>query len=142
MRRIIAITVTSVVWVIVCGFATSPASAAEPWWQLTSGSRPTNLAPGSEGEIFVTAENVGDAGIDGAKTPVTIADTLPADLEPLAIEGDSMRSINLVSPLTCSLSKLSCVYDREAGPHGALDGGFEHALAPFMQLEMRIKVRV
>ena len=140
MRRIIAITVTSVVWVIVCGFATSPASAAEPWWQLTSGSRPTNLAPGSEGEIFVTAENVGDASIDGAKTPVTVTDILPAGVEPLAIEGDSTESVDFGQPLTCSLAKLSCVYDREGEDRPAL--GKEHALAPFMQLEVRIKVRV
>lgn len=39
----------------------SSASAAEPWWHLGSGSRPSFLAPGGEGELVVTAENVGDA---------------------------------------------------------------------------------
>src|ERR1700729_1845069 len=113
MRRIIAVTVVSLLSVIVCAFAASFASATEPWWHLVSGSRPTNLAPGSEGEIFVTAENVGDASIDGAKTPVTVTDILPAGLEPLAIEGDSTKGYTRNMPLTCSLAKLSCIYDRE-----------------------------
>jgi len=142
MRRIIAVIVVSLLSVIVCAFAASFASATEPWWHLTSGARPTNLAPGSESEIFVTAENVGDAGIDGAKTPVTLSDTLPAGLEPLAIEGYSTKDFTSNVPLTCWLAKLSCVYDREGIEDPPPGKGGEHALAPFMQLEVRIKVKV
>jgi hypothetical protein len=139
MRRIIAVTVVSLLSMIVFASAAPFASAAEPWWHLASGSRPTNLAPESEGEIFVTAENVGDAGIDGASTPVTLSDSLPAGLEALAIEGDSTAGANVALPLICSLSKLSCVYNRQADTRGS---GAEHALEPFMQLEVRVKVKV
>jgi len=139
MRRIIAITATLLFLLALTSFVSS-ASANEPWWHLSSGTRPTNLAPESEGEVFLTAENVGDTGIDGAKTPVTITDTLPSGLEALAIEGDSMKGFNIDSPLTCSLVKLSCVYDKEGVEDPPL--GKEHSLAPFMQLEVRIKVRV
>ncbi len=143
MRRSIAIIITSLLTVAALSLGASFASAAEPWWHLTSGSRPTNLAPGSVGEIFVTAENVGDAGINGAKTPVTVADTLPAGLEPLAIEGGSEQGGDLFLPMSCSLSKLSCVYDREGLPYLSVgDSGTEHPLEPFMDLEVRIKVRV
>jgi len=135
MRRFIVVAVVSLLSMIVVGSTASFASAAEPWWHLASGSRPSNLAPESEGEIFVTAENVGDTGIDGAKTPVTIADTLPAGLEAVAIDGTSSVGVNLSLPMTCSLAKLSCVYNREVNSH-------EVGLEPFMQVEVRIKVKV
>ncbi|MGH2878419.1 MAG: hypothetical protein ACRDK4_02275, partial [Solirubrobacteraceae bacterium] len=32
-----------------------------PWWHVGSGARPSALTPGGEGEIVVTAENLGDA---------------------------------------------------------------------------------
>jgi hypothetical protein len=138
----IAVTVVSLLSLVVLASGASLASAAEPWWHLTSGSRPTNLAPESEGEIFVTVENIGDAGIDGAKTPVTVTDALPAGLEALAIEGGSTGAANLMLPMTCSLAKLSCVYNREAEPLQPGGHHSEHPLEPYMQLEVRIKVRV
>jgi len=136
MRRLIAVAAVSLLSLTVFACAASFASAAEPWWHLTSASRPTNLAPESEGEIYVTAVNVGDAGVYGAKAPVTIADTLPAGLEPLAIGAGSMENGGSFAPMTCSLSKLSCVYDGEA----ELAKG--KAVEPYEQIEMRIKVKV
>jgi len=135
MRRIVAVTTVSLAALAALSCGVSSASAAEPWWHLVSGSRPTTLAPESEGEVFVTAENVGDAGIDGAKTPVSVTDTLPPGLEALAIEGGSTGGANTLNLMTCSLAKLSCVYDREPTEP-------EHPLGPYMQLEIRIKVRV
>ncbi|HEV7936647.1 MAG TPA: hypothetical protein VGP18_01315 [Solirubrobacteraceae bacterium] len=55
----------------------APAQATSPWWGLTSTSRPTNLAPGSQGVVVATAANLGDANASG---PVTITDRLPAGL--------------------------------------------------------------
>src|ERR1700722_1129310 len=141
MRRMIVVTVVPLLSAIALALGAPLASAAEPWWHLTSGSRPTNLAPESEGEIVAIAENVGDAGIDGAQTPVTLTDTLPAGLEALAIEGGSTLGANTLLPLSCSLPKLTCVYNREAVEETTAEEG-EHPLAPYMQLEMRIKVRV
>src|ERR1700722_13148459 len=137
MRRMIVVTVGSLLAAAVLVWGASLASAAEPWWHLTSGSRPTYLAPESESEIVVMAENVGDASIDGAKTPVTVTDSLPAGVEALAIEGGSTYGLSNQLSLSCSLAKLACTYEREIETATG-----EHALAPYMQLEVRIKVRV
>jgi len=132
MRRIISTTIVSLLAMVMVALCCSSALANEPWWHLTSGSRPTNLAPESESEIVVTAENVGDAGIDGSKTPVTVTDTLPSGLEALAIEGGSTENVNAMDAMSCSLAGLACVYET----------AFQHPLEPYMDLEVRIKVRV
>ncbi len=53
---------------------------ASPWWRLSSRAAPTNLPPGGQGRIRVTANDLGDAGVVGTTSPVTIEDTLPAGL--------------------------------------------------------------
>ena len=143
MRRVITATMVSLLTVAAFASSASLASAAEPWWHLTSDARPTNLAPESEGEVVVDAENVGDAGIDGARTPVTVTDMLPAGLEPLAIGGGSLRFGNDREPMNCSLAKLSCVYEKEGiRSDGGVAGAVGPLLGPYMDLEVRIKVRV
>jgi len=115
------------VLVMVAGAAPA-AFAVEPWWHLTSGARPTHLAPGGEGTIVVMAEDFGDARVDGTKVPVTITDTLPAGLQALSVVGSEILG-NELTPLSCSKPPvLKCVW-----------GGF---VAPYQQLEVRIKVRV
>jgi len=141
MRRTITITAAFLLTVVALASGASSVSATEPWLHLTSGSRPTNLAPESEGEIVLNAENMGNASIDGAETPVTLTDKLPSGLEALAVEGHSFQSPNFDTPMSCSLSKLTCVYSVEpVEAHGSNPG--EHPLGPYQQLEMRIKVRV
>jgi uncharacterized repeat protein (TIGR01451 family) len=108
--------------------AAPPALAAEPWWHLDAGSRPASLVPGSEGEIVLTAENVGNAA---ANVPVRVSDTLPAGLRAVGIAGTKPKpggSLTETVPLTCSPSGLSC---ESVDP-----------LAPYDQLEVRIKVQV
>jgi hypothetical protein len=109
------------------------ALAVTPWWGLGAGSRPAHLPTeaGEEAELFVTAENLGDAPLDAEETPVTIADTLPAGLEAVGIaaarpglEADFSRP----RFIPCSLEKLSCT--------------FKGTLAPYDELEVRIKVVV
>jgi hypothetical protein len=109
------------------------AFGAEPWWQLGTGARPAHLPAGAgeEADLFVTAENLGDAQLNAKEAPVTIADTLPEGLEAVSIAGNSPGSEdNFVFPdgLTCSLTGLSC--------------SFEGLLAPYDSLEVRIRVRV
>ncbi len=48
-------------------FGIASASAAEPWWHLTSGSAPANLPPEGRGEIVLTAANLGDADANGTR---------------------------------------------------------------------------
>ena len=112
-----------------------PVSAAQPWWELTSGSRPSDLEPGSEGEIVVLAENIGDGAVEGETTPATIVDTLPSGLKAVGIVGNVRRfgGLNLVGTDTevaipCSLGSLTCEMNAK--------------LVPYEQAEIRIRVRV
>jgi hypothetical protein len=84
-----------------------------------------------DGEIYLTAENLGNQTISGANLPVRLADVLPAGLKATGIAatkpsggGDVLRRV----PLPCSLSTLSCTLTQ--------------TLAPYDQLEMRIAVVV
>ena len=47
------------------------ASAASPWWQITTGSHPTNLwipeGPEGSGRLVVTLTNMGDAPLDATQ---------------------------------------------------------------------------
>jgi hypothetical protein len=108
------------------------ASAAEPWWHLTSGSRPSYLPAEEEGTIVLTIENFGDGRVEGAKTPVKITDTLPEGLQAVpgaeAIVGSKPTSAHTSVPLNCTFATLTCK--------------LEESLAPYQQLEVRIKVKV
>jgi hypothetical protein len=82
-----------------------------------------------DGEVFFTAENVGDGALSGVGQPVRIAITLPAGLEATGIAGTAPESSpNGGLPIPCSPADLSCVFS----------GG----LAPFQQLEVRVAVKV
>jgi hypothetical protein len=66
----------------------------------------------ADGEIVLSAANLGDADANGAGTPVTVADTLPAGLRAIGIESVSeTRALgSVLTPAECSLGSLSCVY--------------------------------
>jgi hypothetical protein len=93
MRRIVM--TVSFLAVLVMALATAgEASAASPWFRLTSRTVPTHIAPGGEGTIVVQAINLGNAptasgpgedGILGTKDDVTtipyvFSDKLPAGM--------------------------------------------------------------
>jgi hypothetical protein len=85
----------------------------------------------ADGEIAVTAENLGDASVNAQTAPVTLADVLPPGLEAVGIAANEPApedSFNLAAPIPCSLASLSCSFT-----------GF---LAPYDLLEARIAVRV
>lgn len=86
----------------------------------------------ADGEIALTATNLGDASVDGAKSPVTIKDVLPPGLHAVGIVAakpiPEVISLNISEALPCSLATLSCEMDQ--------------ALAPFDQVEVRIAVNV
>ena len=72
-----------------------------------------------DGEIIVTAANLGDAPVNSAETPVTIADTLPADLEAVSIEafaGAHTVGPGADGPVQCSLVGLTCTYSEGTLP--------------------------
>ena len=92
------------------------------------------VAPGQaatpDGEIYVLAENAGDAPVDGELTPITIADQLPENFEAVGIAGvePEVPGGRLAGPLSCELASLSCT--------------FAGVLPPYASLEVRISVNV
>ncbi len=118
------------------------AEARAPWWAIASGSEPTSLALGEEGEIVVTAQNRGDAPTSGE---VTITDRLPAGLRATGIravagerivEGEDGRR----GHVTCT-PKLTCVFG--AGETTNSEGEpVPEELRPYEEIEMVISVVV
>jgi hypothetical protein len=132
--RILGAVAVVVAFVSVFGLVGS-ASAQEPWWEVATGSRPSVITPGSEAEVVVTVQDLGDANVDGANSPVRVVDSLPAGLKAVGIVGLAPE-IGLLNaegsttpiPLACSLVTLTCT--------------FNGALASYNHIEIRIKVIV
>src|ERR1035438_7056800 len=60
----------------------APALAGTPWWHVAVTAAPTNLPPGGEGQISLTAINVGDGNVTATgANKVTVTDNLPSGLE-------------------------------------------------------------
>jgi len=125
------------------------ASANEPWWHITSGSEPTNLKPGSEAEVVVTAQNLGNGDANGNPsledpagsglfgTPVKIVDKLPEGLEATGVGVEGVRGElgyggeNGLGGASCSLRS-----PREA------ECTFEGVLPPYVTIPIGISVKV
>jgi hypothetical protein len=104
---------------VACGIAgVSLARAAKPWWHLSSETLPTNLAPGSEGEVLVIVSDLGDAPVEGGKTRVFIRTVLPKGLSATGISGGS----------GCLVGTLTCEYTG--------------TLYPYQQFAVKLKVKV
>ena len=88
-----------------------------------------------DGQIYATAEDLGDASLSGANVPVQLADALPGGLKAVGIvatkpfrEGDFNRR----EALPCALE--------ESGARGSCT--LKDSLAPYDQLELRLAVVV
>lgn len=116
---------------------TFPGQALEPMLTLSglSGGSPESkatireLAHGADdGEIVLSAENLGDGEINGASTQLTIADKLPPGVSATSIEGTAEKAAIAREPLHCSIASLSCT--------------FSGTLAPFETLQAVVSVEV
>jgi hypothetical protein len=58
----------------------APTALAGSWWSLDSRAAPTNLPPGGHGVVLLGVDDLGDVGVSGESTPITITDTLPEGL--------------------------------------------------------------
>jgi hypothetical protein len=81
-----------------------------------------------DGNIVVTASNLGDANVEGSQTPVTITDRLPVGLRAVAVKGQAGLEGGFLGrgPVKCTLAPLAC----------QLSG----SLPPYDQIEMEIGV--
>jgi hypothetical protein len=126
------------------------AKAAQPWWQLTTTVRPSNLPPGGEGTVSVKAVNLGDVNTSGA---VALHAALPPSLKVLEKENASAELAPEVEFVAYGISQGQL----NLGPGGFLSffglchvtSGdvtcntpvFLEAVAPFEDIEMRIGVK-
>jgi hypothetical protein len=133
--RVVSVVAVVATLAMVFGCVAVSASASEPWWEVTTGSRPSAMIPGSEAEIVVGVQDLGDANVDGATSPVRIVDTLPAGLKAVGIVGSApevgtLNAQGATKPfaLACSLASLTCTLN--------------NTLVAYNHIEVRIKVMV
>jgi hypothetical protein len=98
---------------------TTAASAAGPWWQITSEAAPTNLPPGGDGQIFLTVTNLGDADVVGSPSEVRITDRLPSPLVPISVPPQISKNN---APVNCSLAadEVICTFQGTVHPYERL----------------------
>ncbi len=97
----------------------TPAFGASPLWKITSSETPANLLPGSEGLLYVSVANLGDATADtGGGSPVVVSDTLPKGLTVTSVEGRGAVSCAIVSA-----SSVRCMEAEPVPPFGTLESG-------------------
>ena len=145
MRRIM-ITVVSLFVVVLLGVTVgvSSVSAASAWWHLSSGSRPTNLGLGGEGQVVVAAANLGDADVNGKAAPVQIVDRLPVGVRAVTVEGEAGEAENGRSdgPVECVLMtshEVQCTFGGTFNSEGKM---VSKILPPYDQIDVRIGVVV
>ncbi len=144
VRRIVVCVLAAFALTLVVG--ASSALATSPWWHLTSGARPTNLKPGSSGQLLLTVSNVGDANVNGQAVPVRIADSLPKELKAVSISARTLEpggGINTYYPLKCEVEKVSLASCTFEGTYETPAGITVPALLPpFNQIEVLVGVIV
>lgn len=105
--------------------APAVAQAQSPWWRLDSNFASTGLAGDQEGQVIVTARNLGDAEVlASAKHPVRFIDVLPAGVKALAVKGLASRGVPgselsahpldkcEIEPLQAGRTEVSCKFEK------------------------------
>jgi hypothetical protein len=125
LERRAAMLITAAV-VIALGLSLSVVSqaVAAQWWKISAETVPTNLPPGGEGQILISASNLSDHVIDGGEHPITAAIKLPPGLGAVALVGGTLN----LTKVECSLGTLRC--------------SFAGAVYPYERLDISIKVKV
>jgi hypothetical protein len=94
-------------------------------YQLTGGREEASVVEATrgrpDGQIVVTAANLGDANANGSVSPVRIADKLPAGLRAVAISGMAPNGSNIPAHAECVLATLSCTFSGIASPYEQIE---------------------
>jgi hypothetical protein len=109
------------------------AHAAAPWWTLEARSAPTVLQPGQEGQLVLSATDIGDAQADGSAVPIKITDTVPSGLKVVKVTGKTAYNNH----------ELTCETTPGSGSSGeTVTCTYGKALPPFEVLEVFVNVQV
>jgi hypothetical protein len=135
---------------LAASIAPASASAAGPsaaWWQLSSSTTPTNLPPGGEGTLVLSATNLGDATVEGGSKPVTVTAKLPQGFvmtgaRPITcpVGGPEIPICGILRPgfkPKVAFPKCSTPAETTTEPHCT----FEEPLAPYERWEVEITVK-
>jgi hypothetical protein len=90
-----------------------------------------------DGEVVLTASNLGDVAVNATQSPVTLADKLPPGVVAVSIEGVAGEQPGSGSrgPVECDLASLTCVFKEG-------NEGKEGTLPPYYTIEVVIRVVV
>jgi hypothetical protein len=128
---------------LIGGARVTTAFAAGPWWKLDARAAPTNLPPGGEGQIVLTATNIGDADTTGT---VTLSDKVPVGVEPRLAQGQvGAGAHHGQGAMTCpSEAELKAKYEasKSAGVPTEVSCQFSEPLFAYEELELAIHVDV
>ena len=106
-------------------FGVAPALAAAPWWQLGGEAAPSNLTPEGHGQLILIASNLGDAPVNGSKSPVIITDTLPPGLVATGVESVVVGGVpvecSIATVITCKFAGILNPYERLGIPVNVTD---------------------
>ncbi len=103
---------------------------AAPWWHLDSLSQPTNLPPGGDGTLVVSASDLGNEEANGSSSPMVVRDTLPSGLVATSASGRA-GVFGLRGSMNCTVVSGSLVECTFAG-----------SLPSYEALEVKIAVAV
>jgi hypothetical protein len=93
--------------------------------------------PIADGEVYVTAENLGDANVSGASQKLQLTDVVPKGLKVIAIAASKPSTDGTFS----DRGAIPCTHE-EANEVTSVTCTTNEAVAPYDQLEMRIGVNV
>ncbi len=120
------------------------AAAEEPWWGLQANFQPSRLTPGGRGLLVITASDLGNAGINGEVSPVTLSDVLPTGVkaigiktfllpEPYGVAGQNFDRGLLVCSIEISGKRVSCPWSLTLGSldsYESMEAGIEIETEP------------
>ncbi len=115
----------------------SPALATA-WWRISARAAPTYLPPGGHGLIELSADDLGNSGISGASSPVTITDQLPAGLSVTEASAIIARRGGTDSPSQEEKEHWSCSVTEERN----LSCSTTEAIPPYESLAIEVPVAV
>lgn len=123
--------------IVALAIASAPSAlASAPRWQLDATAAPTSLPPGGEGQLALTATNMGDAPVDASTEPLTLRYRLPPGVAASAILAFPLTYVGYLS----NFGELSCTIPSSSLVTCTSVGGV--TLPPFESLEVRVAVKV
>jgi hypothetical protein len=103
MRISVRVRLVVVAAVLLALAGAASASAAAPWWTTQAVFLPSVLVPGHQAQLVLSAADLGDADVSGART-VTITDVLPPGVKATAVTKTAPGVFNARGEISCAIA--------------------------------------